>query len=135
MNKYVNINGDAFSGRRNVSRPTLVFDEDVRDPSRLADIIRKLSVRVSELEVKAPVAGVEFECDIDDDSGSGQNYSFEHNLKCPVRYYVVHWVGDGDTAAPSLMYQTESTSTVLVLKSYSVGRVVLRIEPAQAGVS
>jgi hypothetical protein len=132
--RFFSLAGVLQRARRAVSRPSSVSADDVQDPVKLAEILRQLSLRVQELESKLPPEGVEFEKDITGTTGAGVNYSFVHNFGVPIRWYVVHWSGSA-TVSPALVYQSSSTANVLTLKSHSVGRVVLRIEPSQHGLT
>jgi hypothetical protein len=128
--KFFNLAGTLQRARRYLARSVSVSADDAKDPVKLAEILRQLSLRVQEVEARLPGEGIEFERTITGTTGAGVNHSFEHNLGVPVRWYVVHWSGS-EVVSPALLYQTSSTSDVLVLKSHSAGRIVLRIEPSQ----
>ena len=128
--KFVSLSGAIARARRYVSGHSSVSVDEVKDASRLAEIIRKLSVRVSELESRVPPDGVEFEVDCT----SGSTVSMNHGLSGPVRWYVTHWLSPSPTG-PQLSYNSSSNSNMLVLNCHSSGRAVIRIEPSQAGLS
>lgn len=130
--RFYDVLGALKRGRSGISKPTSIAD--VTDPAKLTEMLRQLSLRVQELEAKSGQEAVEFERNVTGTTAAGVNHTFEHNLGCPVRWYVVHWSGSA-VVHPALVYQTSSTANSLVLTSYSAGRLVLRIEPSQYGVS
>lgn len=132
--RFFDVLGNLKKGRRSVSKPSSVSEQEVSDPVKLAEMLRQLSLRVQELEARLPQEAVEFERDITGTTAGGVVHRFDHNLGVPVRWYVVHWSGSA-VVHPALVYSATSTDKSLVLTSYSAGRVVLRIEPSQNGVS
>jgi hypothetical protein len=85
--RLVDANGQVVRATRFASGQPSVRDSDVTDPSRLADIIRAMSVRITELEAKSGPEGTEFEVD----ASSGSQVRLYHGFKSPVRYHVVRW--------------------------------------------
>lgn len=108
--------------------------EDVKDPVKLAETIRLLSIRVQELEARIPTEAVEFERNITGSAGVPVDHTFEHNLGTHVRWYVVYWNSTTNTV-PVISYQATSTVNKLVLRSSQSGRIVLRLEPTQYGIT
>lgn len=86
--RFINVNGVLARARRYVSRSGGVQDEEVRDPVKLAELIRQLQKRVTDLESVAAPEGIEFEVNCGE---LGESLSIAHNFGGPVRYYVTHW--------------------------------------------
>lgn len=132
--RWVNNRGDVGRGRRWPSKQASVSSEEVKDPTKLAEIIRQLSARVSELEARTGPESVEFEKDVTGTTVSPQSLSLAHGFGGPVRWFVTYWRG-GITVSPAVAEQTTSTKDRLDLNVYSTGRIVIRIEPSQFGLS
>lgn len=134
--KFVNKLGIIEKARRFVSSASSVQDGEVQSPTKLAEIIRSLTARITELESKSPGEGTEFE--ISDVGAAGADVNLFHSYGKPVRYYVVYWAttigGTLPTTGPELVAQSDSTNDNLHLKSYVSGRAVIRVEPAEAGI-
>lgn len=130
--RFFNLSGVLQRARRAVSRSASVSSEEVKDPQKLSEVIRLLSVRVQELEAKQVPDAVEIVKDITGTAGVPVVVSFTHNFGSQVRWYPVYW-SSAITVAPALVYNTTSTPDMLVLTSYSAGRIILRIEPSQYG--
>lgn len=129
--KFIDINGLLGRGRRYVSSFTSPSAEQLEDKYKLAETIRDLTARINTLEAKSAPEGIEFEVD----ATAGTDMEFHHNFGCPVRWYVVDWwhtIGSGHN---SLHRTAASTDNVLVLHSHNSGRMVLRIEPSQYGLT
>ena len=86
--RFVNVRGILQKARRYVSYGGSVQEDEVKDPRKLAEVIRHLQKRVADVEVRTPPEGLEFEVDLGAD---GEQVRLAHNLKGPVRYYVTHW--------------------------------------------
>lgn len=133
--RFVNLNGVYQKARRFLSGGSNVSEEEVKDPPKLAEILRGLSRRVTDVEALLPPEAIEFEVAV---GASGSTTTIAHNLGGPVRWYVVDWLQrDGvayPASAPKLVQDASSTSDSLVLRSYATGRAIVRIEPAFAGV-
>lgn len=130
--KFIGINGLYAKAKRFLSASASVLDEDVKDEKKLAEILRMLGRRITELEAKSGPEGIEFEIAT---VGSAGLISLLHNLNGPVRWWVTCWTrpvsqGAYPTTAPILVQDASSTSNVLVLRSSTVGRAVVRVEPA-----
>lgn len=127
--RFVDINGSVFKERRSVSRGSAVFDEDVKDPVKLAEILRNALGRISELEARTVPEAAEFEVSV---STAGAKVNIRHEFNTPVRFFVTSW--KGGSAGPSLVKNTtDSDNKVLVLQSYVAGTAIIRIEQAKAG--
>lgn len=133
--RFVSVNGTVARLRRFVSRHSSVSAEEVKDPSKLAEIIRQLSVRVAELEAKVPPEGTEFEFTTIGTTISPETVRFYHGFSGPVRWYITHWAAAAGTAPDVVFDATNSDTNNLVLTSQSSGTLVVRIEPSQAGLS
>lgn len=134
---FVGISAAVARQRSSVSGETNVGDEDVKDPGKLAEILRSLAKRMAQTETLLPPEGVEFEVEV---GTAGTVTTLQHNLRSHVRFSVVFWtkVRAGTTyptAAPVLVADELSTSTVLHLRSYVAGRAIVRVEPANAGIT
>lgn len=116
--RFIDINGLLGKARRFVNGQASVQSEDVKSDDKLAELLRKLMARVTELEASSPPAGVEFEVNCPTDGGF---VSMTHNLKCPVRWSVVHWAGTSSLSV------TEDVSAVkpqgLCDRSFGIGTI------------
>lgn len=134
--KTVYSDGRIGKARRQIAVPTNVQKEDVEDKGRLADLLRKLSQRVAELEANRQPNTVDMETDV---SNLGSTVTLRHNLGGPVRYWPVLWTktaaGGYPSTGPILVMDETSDDDNLVLKSYVAGRVVLRIESSNNGIT
>lgn len=136
--KSINLNGVTQRSRRQVNRASSVSVEEVSDPVKLTEIIRQLSVRVSELEAASSPDSVEFEFNTTGTVGAGEELELNHGFGCPVRWYVTYWrVDSPGHEAPSIMEHTTepSDSNVLRLEIHSAGRIVIRVEKSQFGLT
>ncbi len=133
--RFVGLNSLVNKARRFVSGNSSVLAEEVKDADKLANILRGALQRVSDLEAKVPAQGTEFEVSC---GASGALVSLPHNYGCPVRWWVTGWLQVSGVAypvtSPNLAEDSSSDSNTLVLRSYTVGRAIVRVEPAQAGV-
>lgn len=137
---HFNINGERVVLRRRVSRSSSITDADVKDAARLADIIRKMSDRITELESERTPDYVEFVFDAAGSPASASTHEFHHGFTSPVRFWLT-WASEITDPTPALvnmaLYKDTQTSTLdtLVLAAHFTGRAVVRVEKAQAGVS
>lgn len=125
--RFIGSNGILAKARRFVSTSPAVSEADVTEPKKLAEILRNLCSLVAKLENKSGPEAVEIEADVS--TGAAKVY-LRHSLNSPIRFYVTHW--SNSTGAPSLVWSSDSTPDMLVLKSYVAGRAVIRIEPVQS---
>lgn len=134
--RFFDILGNLKGSRRFVSGAANVQDEEVKDPVKLAEILRNLMRRISDAESSISPEAQEYELEV---GTAGLLTSINHNLNCSVRYTVVFWTktrsGGYPTAGPALVAQETSTDNTLDLRSYSAGRAIIRIEPSFKGVS
>lgn len=137
--RWVDLYGRVGRSRRKVSKHASVSSEEVKDPTKLAEIIRLMSARISELEANQPPEAVEFEFECTGSVGSPQDLKLNHNFGCPVRWYVTSW--HEPTAAghvyPAIMeHATDgSNQDTLQLEIHSTGRIVVRVERAEFGLT
>jgi hypothetical protein len=131
--KFINIQGIIQKARRFVSSQASVQDEEVRNPSKLAEILRGMSAQLSGLEALVPSEGLEFEVNVGE---LGSPVTMNHGFGVPVRWWVTAWLNpDGGytpMGSPWLVQDASSDLNTLVLRSYMTGRAVVRIEPAQS---
>lgn len=130
--KFIGIDGVYAKAKRFLGSSVSVLDEDVKDAKKLAEIIRVLGRRITELESRLGPEGIDFEVAT---VGSAGLISLNHNMNGPVRWWVSCWTrpksqGAYPTTAPILVQDATSDSNTLVLRSSTVGRAVVRIEPA-----
>lgn len=134
--RYVDRDGLLAKARRYSNAVSSIYDESLKDTQKLGEILRGIVNRLTSVEARTPPEAVEIEKVV---SAGGAVTEFTHNFKCPVRWYVVDWAKSSaatPTTAPILVRnQDTSTEDVLVLSSYTAGKVVLRIEPAQAVIA
>lgn len=128
--KSVRLDGQVVRARRKVYSSDAVMEEDASNPGRIADLLRVAMQRISELEARLADEGIEFEANV---GAAGALSRFEHGFGKSVRFWPVYW--SGATAAPILARSSDSTDNTLVLASYTAGRVVIRIEPSDAGIT
>ncbi len=132
--KFVGKTGVIARFRRYVSQSSNVQESDVKDSSKLADLLRTIMRRVSEVEARVPPESVEFE-GVCPATGT---VSLSHNFNTAVRWYVTTWIQTDGVAYPEagaeLVQDASSTATTLVLRSYREGRAIIRVEQSQAGL-
>jgi hypothetical protein len=85
------------TARRNVSRPLSLSNEDVKDPDKLAELLKQAYLRITDLEARIGPEPLEFETNVQ----NGGTVRLAHNLNCPVRYYVTHVDGQMGGIQPS----------------------------------
>jgi hypothetical protein len=94
--RFINVAGVIQKARRFVSASGGAQDDEVKDPTKLANIIRHVQRRISDVEARTPPEATEFEVTCGD---RGAQVRLSHNVGGPVRYYVTSWtIGDRDTA-------------------------------------
>lgn len=107
-----------------------ISESDAKDPKRLSEVLRELQGRMGALESKGPPESIEYVLDV---GAGGAITRVYHGLSSSIRWYITTWVGP---AGAYILVQDESSDTnYLALRSYASGRIVLRIEPSQHGVS
>lgn len=135
MAKFVDIYGVIAKARRFVSGAANVNEEEVKNPTKLAEILRGILARVTDIEANLPPPSIDFEIEV---GAEGELAELHHNMNTNVRYYVVFWTktrtGSYPAAAPVLVADETSTDNILVLRSSSEGRAVVRVEPAFKGI-
>ncbi len=130
--RFIGIDTLVQKARRFVSKPSTIQDEEVKDAAKLANILRATLQRLSDLEARVPGEGADFEVAT---NAIGDPVTLAHNLAGPVRWWVVGWtrpvaLGSYPSTAPILVQDASSDANNLVLKSYTAGRAVVRVEPA-----
>ncbi len=126
--RSVDINGEVIAGTRSPSGGLSIIDASgTQDPQKLADELRRLSNRLSELEGKKPHDAVEFELAC----GASGTVKLSHGFNSPVRWWVTSWKRSA-AVAPILTESATSTPTVLILNSAVDGQAVVRVESVQA---
>ncbi len=100
------------------------------DPVKLAEQLRQVMLRVNKLEALAGGEATEFEVLT---GAAGAMFELRHGYNGPVRWYVVKWLrtAAGAATGTSLIEQKESTVNSLFIRSYVVGRAVIRVEPSK----
>lgn len=134
--RFLDILGNLQKARRFVSGNANVQDEEVKDPVKLAEILRGILRRITDAEAAIPPEALEFEVEV---STAGALTTLCHNFHAPVRYWVTYWTalrdGTPAIAAPVLVSDITSDDDNLVLKSYVAGRAIVRVEPAFKGIN
>lgn len=117
--------------RRFFSESASVREEDVKEPGKLAEVLRQLSRRLTAVEAAIPPEATEFEVTL---GTGGALTTIAHHLNSAVRWYVTQWSQVGGTAypvkAPQLVQDASSDANSLVLRSYVAGKAIVRVEPA-----
>lgn len=140
--RFIDSSGTAGKSRRYPQQGDITGEPTLE---KLHEIVKKLSIRIQELEAKAAPEALEVEIT---NVQPGVNITVEHGFNCPVRFYVVHSTSSYDsngvrsTSIPTVgvMFTVDSSSTDsrLVLTPIMPGgvawKVVLRVEPSQHGV-
>lgn len=129
--KFVDINGALAKVRRFLSHGQSVRDEDVKDEKKLAEILRSILARLSELEASVPPEAIEFEIAT---NGAAGLHSLKHGFGGPVRWWVTMWTrgvsgASYPTFAPILVQDATTDANTLVLRSSAIARAIVRIEP------
>ncbi len=130
--RFVGITNLVNRTRRFVSGTASVQDEEVKDASKLANILRQTLQRLTDLEARVPKEATEFE--VATLTGAA-TISLAHNYNGPVRWWVTAWTrpvsaGAYPTAAPILVQDASSDANTLVLQCSLAGRAVVRVEPS-----
>lgn len=130
--RFISKTGLVAKFRRFVSQASNVQESDVKDTTKLADLLRSVMRRVSDVEARLPPEAVEFEVDC---PATG-TVSISHNFGTAVRWYVTTWTQTDNVAYPEagaeLVQDATSSANTLVLRSYRAGRAVVRVEQSQA---
>lgn len=136
--RFFGIDGVLSSSRRYVSGAANVQDEEVKNPIKLAEILRGLLQRITAAEASIPPEAIEFEVELTGGAGAS-SITLSHNFNGAVRYMVVYWTstraGATPTASPVLVVDASSDVNNLVLKSSVAGRAIIRVEPAFKGIN
>lgn len=134
--RFFDINGVMQKARRFVSGNANVQDEEVKNPVKLAEILRGVLRRLTDAEAAIPPESLEFEVEV---STAAALTTLSHNFNGPVRYWVTYWTADrtgsAPTTAPILVVDITSDDNNLILKSYVAGRAIVRVEPAFRGIN
>lgn len=127
--RSIDLNGILQRARRFVSRPSSASAEEVKDPNKLAEIIRQLSLRVQELEARTPPEAIEIAMQVEGSPVITVDYRFTHGLGTNVRWYPVYWYTDRNH--PIMFSQEEQAEDMnsVVLRAFCHGTVIMRFEP------
>lgn len=106
--------------------PEQVTDDQVKDPKRLAELLGRLLVAVTELRRAWDPKRIDFE---DQAVTAGTEFDLEHRFGGRVRWWVVDWVPDA-TGDVAIFERTASTDTMLTLLPQNTGTVTIRVEEA-----
>lgn len=106
--------------------PEQVTDDQVKDPKRLAELLGRLLVAVTELRRAWDPKRIDFE---DQAVTAGTAFGLEHRFGGRVRWWVVDWVPDA-TGDVAIFERTASTDTLLTLLPQNTGTVTIRVEEA-----
>lgn len=106
--------------------PEQVTDDQVKDPKRLAELLGRLLVAVTELRRAWDPKRIDFE---DLLVTAGTTFDLEHRFGGRVRWWVVDWVPDA-TGDVAIFERTASTDTMLTLLPQNTGTVTIRVEEA-----
>lgn len=106
--------------------PEQVTEEQVGSTKRLAELLGRLLVAVTELRRAWDPNRVDFE---DWAVTAGTAFDLEHRIGGRVRWWVVDWVpaATGDVA---IFERTAATDTTLTLLPQNTGTVTIRVEDA-----
>lgn len=127
--KFIDILGAIRRGTRFVSGTDNLQADEIKSDDKLAEILRRFSRRITNVEYQVPPEPTEFEVSIT----SGTSFTLTHGFNCPVRYYITSWVvASGSTYVLGLSVDTANTdSNKLTLKPDNSGRAIIRVEPSQ----
>ncbi len=133
--RFVGVDGLVQKARRFIAKPTTVQDEEVKDATKLANILRGALQRIADLEARVPPESVEFELALEGVWPTFETKLLAHNFNGPVRWWVTCWTRPQYQAAypdfaPIIVQDASSDANTLVLQAYVIGRVVVRVEPA-----
>ncbi len=135
--RFFNTTGVLGTGRRSVSGSASVQEEEVKNTSKLAEVLRGLLRRLSEVEAKVGKEPTEYEVEVT----AGDTVTLTHGYNSPVRYWTVFWtrkraIGSADpTTTSTFVALGTSDPNRLVLKAVGTGRAIIRVEPSQYGLS
>jgi hypothetical protein len=99
-------------------------EDDLKDPSRLLEVIKRLSRRLADLESSRAPDYVDFARTV-----TNGYYTFEHGFSGVVRWWVVDWAG---STAPYFDFIPNDNPKQLTLLSSCDGDVIIRVERAHA---
>lgn len=118
--------GDVRKLDRVPEAPAPVTERDVTDATWLVRTLIGLARSVARLEGVWRPRRIDFEDRAVVDDGTTL-YRFEHRFAAPVRWWPVDWESDG---AVALVKDDSSDTNTLVLRSYQIGTVTIRVEEA-----
>ena len=133
--RFIGISGTLQKARRYVSGHSTVNDEETKNHSKLANILRSIMQRLSDLEARVPAQGIEFEVEL---LAAGYVY-LHHNFNSPVRWWITAWTrpvsgGTYPVIAPIAVQDETSTGNILALQTFSEGRAIIRVEPSAGAI-
>ena len=128
--KFYDINGNTPTNKRFSVKEDNLTSQDLSSPETLAEVVRRLSNRVRELEATLPPGSVEYE----EDWTAGEEYTYNHGLgSANVRYFVTFLQQSSDDSGGTVPKYISATDNQLVVEARVTGRVIFRIEPSQNG--
>ncbi len=106
----------------------IVHTDDVKDPDTLAQLLGSILQDTNEQRKKFTARRIDFEDITVDDTGATK-YRLLHKFGGRVRWWVVDF-SDAGTAPACLERHADTDDNALVLVSYLVGKVTVRVEEA-----
>lgn len=111
--RFIDLNGILQKARRFVSGSENLQEEEVKNPGKLAEILKSTLRRVSSLEA---IVGPEPACFEVNCGTEGATINLAHNFGCPVTYSVINWA-----KRESYLIQTKQTKTHPSYLQYDMG--------------
>ncbi len=105
----------------------IVKPEDVQDADKLSRLLMRILGEQAKIKRQWKPRFIDFEARTVDSTGTTL-YRFTHNFNAPVRWWSVDW--SDASAGERLKRHADSDLNTLVLVSYTVGVVSLRVEEA-----
>jgi hypothetical protein len=133
--RFFDVNGVLQKARRFVSGNGNVFDDDVKDQRKLAELLRSAFKRLTDIESTVGPEPTEFAVNV---PSGGLIVELAHNMNGPVRFFTTYWLHQDNSTSPiygpALVVDSTSDDNTLRLRSYVAGRAVIRVEQAQSGL-
>lgn len=146
LNRALKVSGGRFCDifgvvrklRRAISGAANLDDSQVKDPAKLAEVLRATIRRICDLEASAQPQVYEQEIVM---GTLGATVDITHNLGGAVRWYVVDWTrttaaGAVPIAGPRIARDVANCdANTIRLVSYTAGKAIIRCELAQIDAS